>query len=100
YSNTNFPYMTAEATAWLASMGVEHLLVDLPSIDREEDCGELLAHHAFWQYPQNTRRGCTISEMIFVPNEITDGEYLLLLAPASFANDAAPSRVVLYRPLD
>ena len=35
YSNTNFPYMAAEATAWLASMGVEHLLVDLPSIDRK-----------------------------------------------------------------
>ena len=100
YSNTNFPYMDAAAAEWLASVGVRHLLIDLPSIDREEDGGALKAHHAFWSYPHQTRRGCTISEMVYIDDEIQDGEYLMMMAPAAFINDAAPSRIVLYAPID
>ena len=34
--------------------------------------------------------------MIFVPNEVHDGDYLLELQLPRFMNDAAPSRPVLY----
>ena len=97
YSNTNWPYLTEEAASYIASKGIEHLLIDLPSIDREEDGGKLLSHHAFWKYPRNTRKQATITELIFVPDNVKDGEYLLNLQIASFINDASPSKPVLYR---
>jgi arylformamidase len=96
YSGTNFCYFEPEALAWLAAIGVQHLLVDLPSVDREEDGGALLAHRAFWQYPQHTRANCTITELIFVPDEVIDGSYLLHLSWPPFRNDAAPSVPVLF----
>jgi kynurenine formamidase len=88
--------MHPDAAAWLAARGVQHLLVDMPSIDREEDQGKLLAHHAFWNYPTDPRMEATITEMVFVADSIADGLYLLNLQVASFRNDAAPSRPVLY----
>lgn len=99
YSGTNPPYMEPEAVAFLVECGVEHLLIDLPSIDREEDGGALAAHKAFWQYPfEHTinRSHCTISELIYVPDEVPDGLYLLQLSIASFEIDVSPSKPVLY----
>ena len=96
YSSTNFPYFTAEALAYVADKNIEHLLVDLPSVDREEDGGLLLAHHAFWKFPEKGRVHCTITEFIFVDENIKDGMYLLNMQLAPFVNDAAPSRPVLY----
>lgn len=97
YSNTNPPYVLEEAILYLNSIGVDHLLIDMPSIDREVDEGKLLAHHAFWQYPENTQFNKTITEFIFVNNEIMDGTYILNLQIASFENDASPSKPVLYK---
>lgn len=97
YSGTNPPYLDHRIGAFLADHDVEHLLLDLPSVDREADEGKLLCHHAFWQYPQNTRCGATITELIFVPNHIPDGLYLLNLQIASLQLDASPSKPVLYR---
>jgi kynurenine formamidase len=97
YSNTNFTFMQPEAAAWLAELGVQHLLVDTPSIDREEDEGKLLAHHAFWIYPAQPRLKATITEMIYADGSIEDGTYMLNLQVASFRNDAAPSRPALYK---
>ena len=37
YSGTNFPYLTVGAMQQIVDAGVQHLLVDLPSVDREED---------------------------------------------------------------
>lgn len=96
YSNTNFTYMHPDAAQWLAAQGVQHLLVDTPSIDREEDQGKLLAHHAFWNYPSAPRIDATITEMVYVEDMVEDGLYMLNLQVASFRNDAAPSRPVLY----
>ena len=96
YSNTNFTYMHPDAAQWLAAQGVQHLLVDMPSIDREEDQGKLLAHHAFWNYPSEPRMEATITEMVFVEDTVEDGLYMLNLQVAAFRNDAAPSRPVLY----
>lgn len=99
WSGTNPPYMEAEACRWLRSIGVRHLLIDLPSIDREKDEGKLAAHHAFWGYPNVLDLGRTITEMIYVPNEVRDGDFLLELQFPNFVNDAAPSRPVLYAPI-
>lgn len=96
YSNTNPPYLHHEAAEWMVENGICHLLLDLPSVDREKDEGKLLAHHAFWQYPNNTRAACTITELIFVPDVVTDGLYLLNLQITSLENDASPSKPVLY----
>ena len=79
YSNTNPPYMSSQAAAFLRDKGVKHLLIDLPSVDREDDKGLLVAHHAFWNFPQNTRHDSSITELIFVPDKVCDGYYLLNL---------------------
>jgi hypothetical protein len=78
------------------------LLIDLPSVDKEHDEGKLLAHKAFWnvkdinQVNEDARFDCTITEMIYVNQEIEDGSYILNLQFASFENDASPSKPVLY----
>jgi len=97
YSGTNPPFMESEALTFLRENKVRHLLLDLPSVDREEDGGELLAHHAYWQGGREDDQSCTITEMVFVPDEIEDGMYLLNLQTAPFENDATPSRPVLFK---
>ena len=75
----------------------------MPSVDREEDEGKLLAHKAFWnvknvaELNSDARLTCTITEMIVVKNEIQDGSYILNLQIASFENDASPSKPILYK---
>ena len=97
YSYTNWPYLTKSAAEFLRKIGVKHLLIDLPSVDKEKDDGELLAHRAFWHYPEAPRFDATITEFIYVSNKIKDGSYLLNLQIASFHNDAAPSKPILYK---
>jgi kynurenine formamidase len=97
YSAKNPPYMQAEAVAFLVDAGINHLLVDLPSLDREHDEGKLAAHHVFWNYPQNTQSHRTITEFVFVPNHVEDDLYLLNLQISSFENDAAPSKPLLFK---
>lgn len=96
WSGSNPPYLQSTACAWLRSIGVKHLLLDLPSVDREEDGGVLAAHHAFWDYPHVIDLERTITELLHVPPGIRDGEYLLELQLPHLMNDAAPSRPVLY----
>ena len=100
YSYTNPPYITEEAAIYLRNKNVEHLLIDLPSIDRERDNGELKAHHAFWNTSGKLRMNATITEMIFVPNNVVDGTYLLNIQIAPFENDASPSKPVLYKTIE
>ena len=98
YSNTNPPFIMEEAMQFLVDAGVDHLLIDLPSVDKEKDNGALLAHNTFWNAKRNVkeRLHATITEFIYVPNAIKDGTYLLNLQVAPFVNDASPSRPVLY----
>lgn len=96
YSNSNPPYLLEEAAQLIVEKGVKHLLIDLPSVDREKDAGALLAHKAFWNFEGEMRADATITEFIFVPNAIVDGTYYLNLQVAPFENDASPSRPVLY----
>ena len=96
YTGTNWAYLEESAAAYLAEIDVKHLLIDLPSVDKEDDGGRLLAHKAFWSYPESPRYDCTITELIYVPNEVEDGPYLLNLLIAPFENDASPSKPILY----
>lgn len=75
---------------------IAHLLIDLPSVDREKDDGKLAFHHGFWQVPDNPQFHKTITEFIFIPDIVVDGLYLLNLQVAPFQNDAAPSRPVIF----
>lgn len=100
YSNTNFTYLLEEAAIYLRDKGINHLLVDLPSVDKEKDDCELLAHNAFWNTKGKLRMDATITEFIFVPNTIEDGTYFLNLQIAPFENDATPSKPVLFKILE
>ncbi len=94
YSGSNPPYFQDEAIEYLINLGVKHLLIDLPSVDREEDNGVLKGHNLFWS--EKRKNECTITELIFIPDEISDGEYLLNIQLADIESDAVPSRPVLY----
>jgi len=96
YSDTNPPYVTVEAIEWLKNCGVKHLMIDLPSVDPEKDEGAVAAHHAFWNTSNELRLDATITELIYVPTKITDGQYFMNLQVAAFENDAAPSRPLLF----
>lgn len=99
YSHTNPPYVLEEAVKYLVEKEIEHLLVDLPSVDKEKDDGALLVHNAFWNMNGGEpRTNATITEFIYVPNNVEDGCYFLNLQVAPFENDASPSRPVLYKP--
>jgi len=100
YSNTNWPYLTQDAIAYLVKKGVKHLLFDQPSVDREKDGGELSSHHTFWNTNGNIRKDATITEFIYVSNKVDDGCYMLNLQIAPFENDATPSKPILYKVLD
>ncbi|MGJ8591040.1 MAG: cyclase family protein [Aquaticitalea sp.] len=100
YSETNWTYLLEEAMVFVKEKGIKHLLIDLPSVDREHDGGKLSSHKAFWNFNGERRMDCTITEFIYVPNKVKDGTYVLNLQIAAFENDATPSKPVLYRILD
>jgi kynurenine formamidase len=102
YSHTNPPFLSEAAALFIRESGIQHLLIDLPSVDKEKDEGKLLAHKAFWNVTDvknlnpDARMDATITEMIYVADHVKDGSYLLNLQIASFENDASPSKPVLY----
>ena len=97
YNNTNWPYLSEETATYIRDCGIVHLLIDQPSVDKEFDGGKLLAHKAFWNYPNELDKKRTITELIGVPDEINDGIYLLNLSMANIENDASPSRPTIYK---
>ena len=103
YSEKTPPYFSREAMKYIVSLGVQHLLVDMPSVDRMNDEGKLVNHRIFWEVPARKTRISreeasrkTITELIYVPDSIPDSIYFLNLQIAPFKADAAPSRPVLY----
>ena len=105
YNESNVPpYFSSEAMEFIVEHGFRHLLVDLPSIDRLFDKGKLANHRKFWNLDvrsfdagSDARREATVTELIYVPDDIPDGEYLLNLQIAPFASDASPSRPILFK---
>ncbi len=103
YSNSTPPYLSREAADLLVERGIEHLVVDLPSIDRAHDEGRLTAHRIFFGLPrgsvtlmQATRARATVTELAYIPDTAADGPYLLELQVPALGGDAVPSRPLLY----
>ncbi len=105
YNEVNQPaFFTRDAVLYLNERGVEHLVLDLPSLDRLNDNGLLTCHHIFWQVMAGTHQPSpnslvnkTITEMAYIDNNLDDGFYFLNLQTPAFVNDAAPSRPMLYQ---
>jgi arylformamidase len=103
YSNQTPPYLTGEAAQWLVERGIEHLVVDLPSIDRARDEGRLTAHRIFFGLPRAdtslahaTRAGATVTELAYIPDSLQDTACLLEIQVPALGGDAVPSRPMLY----
>ena len=107
YGEDNIPaYFAPEASDLIVDLGFKHLVVDLPSIDRIFDGGKLISHRKFWNVEPDshevnpkTRLNSTITELIYVPDEVGDGQYLLNLQIAPFESDCSPSRPILVQKL-
>lgn len=105
WENDTTPYFTPEAMSAIRARGVKHLLVDLPSVDPLYDGGHLAAHRVFWDMgagstalPEIDARQRTITELIFVPDEVADGPCLLTIQFPHIVSDAVPSRPILFFP--
>lgn len=96
YSGTNPPYLSDKAIQLIVDHGIEHLIVDLPSVDKEQDEGKLLAHKTFWLLGKKVRKNATITEMAFIRDSITDGIYLLNLQILPIHLDVSPSNPILF----
>ena len=92
YNTFQPPFFSNDAMKYIAGLGVKHLLVDFPSVDRPDDEGKLSNHRIFWDSADKT-----ITELIFVPESVLDGHYLLNLQVAAMAGDAASSRPILFK---
>lgn len=104
YSEKIPPFFSTEAMKFIVDSGIKHLLCDLPSIDRIFDAGKLSNHRIFWNIGQGAFEITaesfirnTITELIYVADQIKDGEYLLNLQIAPFQADASPSRPILFK---
>jgi kynurenine formamidase len=103
YTNQTPPYLSREAALWLVERGIEHLVVDLPSIDRSHDEGRLTVHRIFFGLPrgsttlaQAARPNSTVTELAYIPDTAPDGAYLIEIQVPALAGDAVPSRPLLY----
>ncbi|MEM7611629.1 MAG: cyclase family protein [Pseudomonadota bacterium] len=101
--STDYPYLSTTAMQLVDALPVTHFLIDTPSLDRLDDNGALELHRLFWHLPEKarhvdsqTRTDRTVTEMIFVPNDIADGSYVLQLQAARVSGDAVLSNPVLY----
>lgn len=96
FSGTNPPYIHPEAMEYIVSLGYQHILIDLPSVDKEDDGGALASHKIFFKSSTGEYHNRTITEMIQIPITIQDGLYLLDIQVINLDLDASPSRIMLY----
>ena len=103
YSEYIPPYLTREAVEWLVEKRIEHLVLDVPSLDRTHDDGHMVGHRLFFGLPAgSTARGdaarsrATITELAFIPDELADGPCVLSLAVPAIGGDAVPSQPIVY----
>ncbi len=101
--SATIPYFSIAAMQSIVTAGISHLIVDLPSVDRADDAGRLLAHRTFWGLAPGEKRAseakrphATITELAYAPPAVADGWYALNLQIAPFDADAAPSRPIVY----
>lgn len=97
------PYLTREAVQWLIEKRIDHLVLDVPSLDRAHDEGHMVGHRLFFGLPPGSsargdaaRSRATITELAFVPDEVPDGPCVLSLAVPAIGGDAVPSQPIVY----
>ena len=95
YNLQHNAFFSNEAIHYLKSLKIEHLIVDLPSIDKFDDGGLLGNHQIFWDIKKEPNEN-TITELAFIKNDIKDGSYLLSLNILNINLDASPSRPMIY----
>ena len=104
YSKNIPPFFTNDAIIFLIENNIQHLVVDLPSIDRMQDDGILGNHRIFWSKCSDPESKVshdslgTITELAYIPNHVKDGFYFLNIQTPHFQCDAAPSRPILIKP--
>jgi arylformamidase len=93
------PFLSRQLVQELVARGIEHLVTDLPSVDRLSDDGHLTAHRIFFGLPvrstdlaQATRPLCTITELAVFSPLLADGPCAVQLQIPAFSGDAVPSR--------
>jgi len=112
WSGANHTYIHHLAMKILVENDFEHFLIDSPSVDKEDDNGKLLAHKTFWGLLNDStqkrgavhvddsysleRKNCTITEMVYIPNEVKDDLYLMNIQIISLEMDASPSKILLF----
>lgn len=96
YTRTNPCYIASKFLQQLNKTNVQHLIIDLPSVDKEVDGGKLSSHNVFWNTNNTIELKKTITEMAYIDNDIKDGLYLLNLQTISVDIDASPSKPILY----
>lgn len=96
-------YLTREAVEWLVEKRIEHLVLDVPSVDRTHDDGHLVGHRLFFGLPPGShsrgdaaRSRATVTEFAFIPDEVPDGPCVLSLAVPAIGGDAVPSQPIVY----
>lgn len=103
YLHVEPAFLTIEATNYLTELGINHLILDVPSLDRTFDEGMLTSHHIFWNVEANSNELSansfthkTITEMAYIDSEIADGDYISNIQITAFLSDASPSRIIIY----
>ena len=103
FAKTPPSFFTNDALELISILGIEHLIVDLPSIDRMSDNGILGNHRIFWGDGSNPKGEInpnstkTITELTYIQDEVIDGFYFLNIQLPHFQCDAAPSRPILMK---
>ena len=101
YINGGYPFFTNNAMQFIYKLGIKHLLVDIPSIDRYNDDGILGNHRLFWgdglniNSKLNFKSEKTITEFCYIPNKLKDGHYFINIQIPHFKTDSAPSRPII-----
>jgi kynurenine formamidase len=95
YKASNTAFFTTNAITFLNDLGVKHLVVDLPSIDRTNDNGMLGNHHRYFEVKPPFKK--TITEFAFIPDSLDDGSYFMVIEIPAMQLDAAPSRPFLFK---
>ena len=97
------PFFSNDALELIYKLEIDHLVVDLPSIDRMSDNGILGNHRIFWGDGSNPKGEVnpnsinTITELAYIRDEVIDGFYFLNIQIPHFQCDAAPSRPILMK---
>ena len=95
YDSLNTAFLTTEAILYLDELNIKHLVIDLPSIDRTDDNGELGNHHHYFERVPPFEK--TITELAYIPDSVDDGSYFMLIEIPAMRLDASPSRPFLFK---